>query len=159
MPAIRYGIRLSWRERRTCLGYLSQGLRLSSGFRQQRPLIRSSTHVPDHPIDRLQLLHWFDRSRRSRRCHSRKHAKTFIPFRELTLPTFHRVGTRRFSSSVQFCTTWICGLSPWVAASSLSTTTTKRSAAGVMSKFRTSARGIYPGLGTDEVAVADAKLG
>ena len=35
MPAIRYAIRFSWRERRTCLGCLSQGLRLSP--RSTRP--------------------------------------------------------------------------------------------------------------------------
>jgi hypothetical protein len=34
-----------------------------SGYRRadatRRPLIRSTTHTPDHPIDRSQFLHWF----------------------------------------------------------------------------------------------------
>ena len=88
IPAIRYGIRLSWRERRTCLGCLTQGHGLSSPAR--RPLIRSSAHVPDHPIHRRQLLHWFDRSRRSRRHHSRNGAPDFHPISRADVSAWER---------------------------------------------------------------------
>ena len=70
---------VSWRERRTCPCCLIQGRGLSPRHQgtTRRPIIRSNTHAPDHPIERLRLLHWYGRSRRSRRGHSRKRATDF----------------------------------------------------------------------------------
>src|SRR5215831_8265063 len=49
----------SWRERRTCCGYLNQGRGLSPlpQGKQRRPIIRSNTHAPDQTSYRPRLIH------------------------------------------------------------------------------------------------------
>jgi hypothetical protein len=78
---------------------------LAKHSRVRRPLIRSSTHVPDQPIDRLQLLHWtVDLAARTATILAML-AWSFIRFREL----IQRVGTRCFNSSCQLRTTMMRG--------------------------------------------------
>ena len=53
-------------ERAAAISLRVSGYRRAHHTHHRRPLIRSNTHVPDHPIQRPRLRHWFDRSRRSR---------------------------------------------------------------------------------------------
>ena len=63
---------------------LTQGHGLPYCGGRWRPLIRSSAHVPDQPIQRRQFLHWFDRPRRSRGAILATVHMIFMGFRELT---------------------------------------------------------------------------
>src|ERR1051326_3533481 len=59
IPAIRYVTCASCRERSACQKLNYSGSQATAGSPQlQRPLIRSTTHAPDQPTCRPQLLHW-----------------------------------------------------------------------------------------------------
>jgi hypothetical protein len=84
-----------------------------SGYRRdiaiRRPLIRSTTHTPDHPIHRSQFLHWFVDLTAPSIDSLPKARLIFMTFRELFPTAFlqssrsdYLTGTRCFSSSVQF---------------------------------------------------------
>src|SRR6266850_1925958 len=81
------------RERRACSRVVSLRVTGWSPLRptRRRPLIRSSTHAPDQPILRLQLLHWTERSRRCAPCHSPRRAD------------FHHVSRVEASNLVSTC--------------------------------------------------------